>query len=334
MRRIISIMLTAIIATTSAYCMTTSKIRTHARFISDRMAYELDLTTMQYEYCYEINYDFIYNINPFMDDVVMGYTDAIDHYYDYLDMRNEDLRYVLNASQYARFRENDYFYNPIYSNGLAWNFRIYTIYSNTSFFYFDSPKIYKTYIGDHSRRYYSTGYYVNRINHGHVGLAPHIDLPHRNSNDFMQIRKRDFGVNLRERNSPTYNNYSNGNQRNRTQDHRYRDNSGNHNSPYINNPSVQPQRQHQESGVNHNDNHGQQQMANPNNNNHPSAQPNDNQNRQPRLGRRTSNTSNVDTNVSRSSNSSNSSNSSSSSNSSNSSNSSSRSGSSRISHRR
>ena len=36
-----------------------SKVREYARFLSDRMAYELGLSSGQYDDCYEINYDFV-----------------------------------------------------------------------------------------------------------------------------------------------------------------------------------------------------------------------------------------------------------------------------------
>ena len=131
----------------SAAAMSRSKVRNHARFLTDRMAYELDLTPMQYDDCYEVNYDFIYHVAPYMDDVVYGYRDAIERYYTFLDFRNDDLRYILSAFQYARFMASEYFYSPIYSTGREWAFRIYTIYSNRTFFYFDAPSIFKTYRG-------------------------------------------------------------------------------------------------------------------------------------------------------------------------------------------
>ena len=39
--------------------MSMSKMRQNARFLTDRMAYELNLTPMQYDDVYEVNYDFI-----------------------------------------------------------------------------------------------------------------------------------------------------------------------------------------------------------------------------------------------------------------------------------
>ena len=209
-----------------------SKVRNHARYLTDRMAYELDFTPMQYDDCYEINYDFIRQTSYIMDDVVRGYYDAINAYYRYLDWRNDDLRYIMTSAQYVRFLSRDYFYRPIYSNGSSWGFRIYTIYSNRTFFYYDAPSVFKSYRGDHGRSHYSNGYYNNRYSGGHYEGHGHI----LGSSNFNDHRKNDFGTNLRDRNQkPDYNNYNNRNADNRTSDPRYRDTSGNHNTPQINN---------------------------------------------------------------------------------------------------
>ncbi|MBQ8968133.1 MAG: hypothetical protein IJ064_00150 [Bacteroidaceae bacterium] len=216
----------------SASSLSTSKVRNHARYLTDRMAYELDFTPMQYDDCYEINYDFVRHVSYIMDDVVRGYYDAINSYYRYLDWRNEDLRYIMTPAQYIRFLSRDYFYRPIYSNGSAWDFRVYTIYSNRTFFYYDAPTIFKSYRGGHSRTNYSNGFYASRY-----ASTPHYTGSGNISgtNRFVEHRRSDFGTNLRDRNQkPDYNNYNNRNSSNRTADPRYRDNSGNQNTPLIN----------------------------------------------------------------------------------------------------
>lgn len=47
--------------------MSTSKVRKETRFLTDKMAYELSLSTQQYNDAYEINYDFIYSVRNIMD---------------------------------------------------------------------------------------------------------------------------------------------------------------------------------------------------------------------------------------------------------------------------
>lgn len=212
--------------------MSKSKIRTSARFLTDRMAYELDLTPRQYDDFYEINYDFLYETNLVMDDVMRGYRDAIYYYYELLDRRNEDASYVLNYYQYSRFMAADYFYRPIFNAGGRWNLRIYVTYSDHKFYYYDAPRHYKTYRGEHGRRYYSKGYYSGRYKKqdrytGRMRIS--------GSRDFGRSLKNDFGVNVRDRGRENrYNNYDNPNRPNRTQNERHRDvnsNRGNSRQP-------------------------------------------------------------------------------------------------------
>ena len=151
------LMLTISIPAMSAMSM--SKVRQHARFLTDRMAYELNLTTMQYNDVYEVNYDFINNVRYIMDDVIVGYPSAVDRYYDFLDFRNDDLRWILSASQYRRFMNVDYFYRPIYTTASEWLFRIYRVYNDITHFYFGKPHHYKSYKGEHYRTH-----------HGHVSF--------------------------------------------------------------------------------------------------------------------------------------------------------------------
>lgn len=228
-----------VLSVTQMFALSTSSIRTHARFLSDRMAYELDLTPSQYDDVYEINFDFIYLTNRIMNDVVYGYRDAIDRYYDYLDDRNDDLRYVLTYRQYQKFLASSYFYRPIYTSGKTWNFRIYTVYRNHTFFYFDAPVHYKTYVGAHSRIKVGHGnYYSNRYDtHKNDRYNDHgfVLKNHNSRNDYQ---RHDFGGDVRERNNNEYNkvnNYKNPNSPNRTDNKYYKDNSGNSHSPEINN---------------------------------------------------------------------------------------------------
>lgn len=138
----------------AAGAMSVSKMRQNARFLTDRMAYELKLTPMQYDDVYEVNYDFIDHVRYIMKDVVRGHRDALDRYYQYLDYRNDDLRWILSASQYRRFLGVDYFYRPIYTTATDWMFRIYKVYRDVNHFYFDKPHHYKTYKGGHYRSHY------------------------------------------------------------------------------------------------------------------------------------------------------------------------------------
>jgi hypothetical protein len=132
--------------------MSTSKMRQHSRFLTDRMAYELNLSSSQYDDVYEVNYDFLSRTRYLIDDVVAGYTSALDEYYDYLDVRNDDLRWILTSSQYRRFLDKEYFYRPIYTTTAgSWGFRIYQVYTDITHFYFSKPSHYSSYKGAHYR---------------------------------------------------------------------------------------------------------------------------------------------------------------------------------------
>ncbi len=172
-----------------ASALSLSKVREYARFLSDRMAYELALTTSQYEDCYEINYDFVYAVGDYLDDVAYGYVSAIDRYYTYLDYRNEDLSYVLSSSQYSLFLDTECFYRPFCVYDGEWAFRPYMVYSNRTFFYKMLPSCYYIYQGAHARSHFSVGFYIGRYKHP----QRHEFRPIRRNNNFNDLRRRDFG---------------------------------------------------------------------------------------------------------------------------------------------
>lgn len=170
--------------------MSISKVRQNTRFLTDKMAYELNLSTEQYNDLYEVNFDFIYNVRNLMDDVAHGYDWAIDKYYNYLDIRNDDLRWILSNSQYRRFLGMDYFYRPIYTSGRSWNFRVYITYTNHNLFYFGKPYHYRSYCGGHYRTHYNNiSFYRNRYRHD----VYHGDYSIRNDKVYHNHRRSDFG---------------------------------------------------------------------------------------------------------------------------------------------
>ena len=200
MKRIIFIFLAAMMST--AVCsaaMSNSKIRKETLFLTDKMAYEMNLNTAQYNDVYEINYDFIAGVSYLMDDVLRGEEWALNRYYDYLDVRNDDLRWVLSSRQYGRFMQADYFYRPIYVTGGRWTFRIYINYSNRNHFYFPRPHHYRTYCGGHYRTHYNNAsYYKGRHNHPVYNGSYRL----RDHKAYTTARRSDFGsVNIRPNSS-------------------------------------------------------------------------------------------------------------------------------------
>ena len=60
-------------------------IRVNARFLTDRMAFELDLNQTQYNDLFEINFDFFHGVDPYIDAMARGETHALEAYYRFLD---------------------------------------------------------------------------------------------------------------------------------------------------------------------------------------------------------------------------------------------------------
>lgn len=207
MKRIL-FLLFAVGLTANMAGMSTSKVRKETRFLTDKMAYELSLSTQQYNDAYEINYDFIYSVRNIMDYVARGYEWALDDYYEALDIRNDDLRWVLSDAQYRRFLGAEYFYRPIYVTGGKWSFRVYVNYPNRSLFYFGVPYHYRTYCGAHYRpHFHHVSYYRGRYTNFNHYSAPHRV---RDQRVFHSYRRSDFGsvrfrpnTSTRPHNAPT-----------------------------------------------------------------------------------------------------------------------------------
>lgn len=194
MKRIFITLLAIAGISANMMAMSTSRVRKETLFLTDKMAYELQLSTNQYNDAYEINYDFIYKIRNLMDDVIDGDDDAQEEYYNYLDVRNDDLRWVLSDRQYRRFMGIDYFYRPIVASGSSWNFRVYTAYPNQVTFYFGKPFNYNSYCGRHYRTYNNNvSYYSNRYNHNIYRGEYRTTV----NNVYINNRRSDFGYNER-----------------------------------------------------------------------------------------------------------------------------------------
>ena len=191
MKRILFILFAAIMSTTVCHAaMSNSRVRKETRFLTDKMAYELNLNTAQYNDVYEINYDFISGVRYLMDDVLRGEEWALNRYYDYLDIRNDDLRWVLSRRQYSRFMQAAYFFRPIYVSGGHWSFRIYVTYTNPNHFYYPRPYHYRTYCGGHNRvHYHNVSYYRGRHNHPTYNGSFRI----RDNKSYHTSRRSDFG---------------------------------------------------------------------------------------------------------------------------------------------
>ena len=150
-----------------ANAMSYEQARNEALFLTDKMAYELNLTDAQYEAAYEINLDYL-----------MGVTSRDDVFGTYWERRNMDLRYILYSWQWEAFRAATYFYRPLYWHSGYWHFGIYARYPHRDYFYYGRPHFYVSYRGGHSwhmnggRSYYEHrhDYYRPHRSSAHVGM--------------------------------------------------------------------------------------------------------------------------------------------------------------------
>lgn len=139
MKRLFTAFALLLTFTLSISAMSYEQARNQALFLTDKMAYELNLTDQQYEAAYEINLDYLMRID-----------NADDLYGAYWRQRNLDLSYILLDWQYRAYVDASYFYRPLYWNGGYWHFGIYARYPHRDFFYFGCPNFVWTYSGGHS----------------------------------------------------------------------------------------------------------------------------------------------------------------------------------------
>ena len=127
------------VMTISANAMSYNAAKHEALFLSDKMAYELNLTAAQYEAVYEINLDYLMSLN--------GHGDVFGIWWD---RRNADLRFVLTPWQYDKYVALNHFYRPVAWKAGGWTFAVYSHYGRDRF-YNAHPKVFVTYKGGHNR---------------------------------------------------------------------------------------------------------------------------------------------------------------------------------------
>ena len=164
MKKMLFTLVTMLTIAASANAMSYEQARNEALFLTDKMAYELNLSDAQYEAAYEINLDYL-----------MGVTSYDDVFGVYWERRNLDLSYILYQWQWDAFRAATYFYRPLYWDGGYWHFGIYARYPHRDYLYFGRPHFFASYHGGHSWRYNAgRSYYEGRHDH----FRPHVSRDH------------------------------------------------------------------------------------------------------------------------------------------------------------
>lgn len=134
-RLIILSVLSLFVGFGSLKAMSYEAARDQAWFLTDKMAYELNLTPAQYDLVYQINLDYLMSIDR-----------ASDCYGYYWTYRDADLSYVLFDWQYSLYATLDYFYRPIRWLHSAWYYPVFDRYRR-GYYYFTRPTVYINYRG-------------------------------------------------------------------------------------------------------------------------------------------------------------------------------------------
>ena len=161
----------------SAGAMSFSRAQAEALYLTDKMAYELNLNDQQYNDAYEINLDYFLRVD--------SPSDVYGSYYSY---RLNDLRCILHDWQYSLLAAADYFLRPIVWRAGGWSFPVYGHY-RPGHFYYSRPSVYVSYRGGHSRSYHHAGFYVNRRPHQpSAGMHHPVPGNHRPSSGMRDSR--------------------------------------------------------------------------------------------------------------------------------------------------
>lgn len=143
MKRLALTLAVALITALSASAQRLTNIRAEARFITDKMVLELGLTNVQRNSILQLN---------------LGYLDAINSYRDINGKawkhRNKELRRMMSDSQWRRYREAYYFYQPISWRSNAYVHNIYTRYPERVVVVHESCKHHKHHKHDKHYKHY------------------------------------------------------------------------------------------------------------------------------------------------------------------------------------
>ena len=117
MKRIMMTIVAAWMMITSMNAQRLTNIQAEARFITDKMVVELGLSKAQRNNLLNINFTYLDGIQSYRDIDAYGW-----HY------RNKQLKRMMTARQWKRFKDSYYFYRPIGWENHVYVHHIYTKY--------------------------------------------------------------------------------------------------------------------------------------------------------------------------------------------------------------
>lgn len=169
MKRTLLAIVAAFLMMTSAYAQRLANVRAEATLITDKMVLELGLSKAQRNGILNINLNYLNGIRSYRDIDSYGW-----------ECRNRELRRMLTARQWQRFKEAYYFYRPIEWRDDVYVHNIYHKY----------PKHYKHYDKHHKHcdKYYK--HYEKKHHKHHDKHHKHYDKHHKHY-DKRKYGKRD-----------------------------------------------------------------------------------------------------------------------------------------------
>ena len=159
MKRYILSLLVAIATSIPTFGMSLRDAQAQAYFLSDKMAYELNLTPQQYDQVYQVNLEYFLSVNSPSD------LDGIWWRY-----RNTDLSYILYDWQWRLYRTADYFIRPLSWVRGAWYCSLWDRYHRDYFFY-HRPTVYVSWHGGlwHGRHHNTPSPFIGHRPPNHHG---------------------------------------------------------------------------------------------------------------------------------------------------------------------
>lgn len=168
MKRILLAIVAAFLMMTSAYAQRLANVRAEATLITDKMVLELGLSKAQRNGILNINLNYLNGIRSYRDIDSYGW-----------ECRNRELRRMLTARQWQRFKEAYYFYRPIEWRDDVYVHNIYHKYPKHHKHY----KHYKHYEKKHHKHY-------DKHHKHHDKHHKHYDKHHKH-HDKRKYGKRD-----------------------------------------------------------------------------------------------------------------------------------------------
>ena len=117
MKRTLLAIVAAMMITVSASAQRLTDITAEARLITDKMVVELGLTNIQRNSILQLNVNYLNGINSYRDISADGWK-----------YRNKQLKKMLTAKQWKKYKEASYFYRPISWRDNAYVHNIYVKY--------------------------------------------------------------------------------------------------------------------------------------------------------------------------------------------------------------